>query len=65
MGGILLIFHLLNIYYINGLIFAIEEELIATIKSKFNKSKRKSTDDFYQNYTILNSKFPDYSPFFV
>ena len=57
--------HLISIYIINGIINAIEEELIASAKSYLKKMDRDKTDDFYQNFNRLNNRFPDYSVFFI
>ena len=57
--------HLVSVYVIDGLINAIEEELIAAAKSYIQKKDRKSDDDFYQNFIKLNNKFPDYSIFYI
>ena len=58
-------FHLISAFQINGIIFAIQEELIASIKSYFQKKDRGLKDDFYQNFNKLNCIFPDYSMFYI
>ena len=64
-GAILFIFHLISIYEINGIINAIEEEIISSAKSYLRKRDREPLDDFYQNFNKLNNKLPNYSVFFV
>ena len=64
-GGLLFISHLVSIYEINGIINAIEEELMASVKSYARHKDRESKDDFYQNFNKLNNKLPDYSVFFI
>ena len=57
--------HLIGVYVINGIISAIEEELIAASKSYIKKRAREPIDDFYQNFNKLNNRFPDYSMFYI
>ncbi len=64
-GGLLFITHLVSIYEINGIIIAIEEELMASVKSYVRQIDRESKDDFYQNFNKLNNKLPEYSVFFI
>jgi len=64
-GVLIFATHLVSVYEINGIISAIEEELIATIKSYLKMEKREANDDFYQNFNKLNAKLPDYSVFFI
>ena len=65
LGIILFTFHLVSIYIINGIINAIEEELLSSAISYIKKIERKPNEDFYQNYNKLNCRLPDYSVFFI
>ena len=65
LGIILFTFHLVSIYIINGIINAIEEELLSSAISYIKKIEREPNDDFYQNYNKLNCRLPDYSVFFI
>lgn len=58
-------FHLISIFEINEIIFSIQEELIASIKSYIKKKDREPKDDFYQNFNKINKIFPDYSMFYI
>jgi len=58
-------FHLISIFEINNITFAIQEELIASIKSYIKKKDREPKDDFYQNFNRINKIFPDYSMFYI